>query len=645
MALAPSVPREIQMSSTDDLWLMRIEAVNLGAFISDSSDLSTIRGAGLLVLSLHLHLTDWDADSQKFGHAGLLHYNANSDSERIPDPLDVKLRWHTIVSQGEEQTEIELELISAGASAVIYCFQASAANAHVLQENADKYLREHRQLRFATFSAALGPLGKGEDFAKSSEQILRSLRKRQLRTLTVGPGWTDKDTAHSSARMRDRFCDIDGKRAAEVSLNHSQPRGNPGSAYAKAVDKNFASRATEVRRGFGRRAKLRLYHMIGSVDPTTSDGLLLQNFKPTWELQDISARGNRRVQLEPNLNPDPLGRLSGKIAVLYIDGNKFASQIRQCSQLPATAQQVDRRILTLRRGLLRELVRHIQSDNRFYWRVRAPAPTASPGEQQFRIETLMWGGDEMIWVVPAWCGLEVVRFFFEHTQNWSLSEPNAANAPRLTHSAGLVFCSHKCPIQTVVSLAQQLAESAKQTLVAQDTGVEARPDYNRTSGNCLAYQVLESFDHIGGDFDKARARHRFPSMSARESVLSFDQLRKLIEHMNQLKHQVQLPGTRRHQIARLLRSHQLPPDLTPQSLAATPYGQLMRRIAQTVRPASMTEDLVGDVLNDTLGNSMLQSLAAKWYHIVELWDYLGSLDQVVSQRYEQPKNSIVESRP
>lgn len=636
------------MSSSDQQWLLRVEAVNLGAFIYDSGDLSTIRGAGLLVLSLHLHLTDWDVEQQTFGYAGLLKYG--HASQPAPDPLAVHLRWHVPVGQGPNRTSIELDLISAGASVVIYRFHAQPEQAERLQHLVESYLSTHPRLRFATFAVATGPLckvdEKNDDFFVSSEQILRALRKRQLQTLTVGPGWTDNGTVRNSAH-HDRFCDIDGKRAAVCSLNNPEDSRNPGSAYARAVDKNFASQATEVRRSFGRLARIRLYHMVGSVDSHTKDNptgddLILKHFRPTWELQDIAARGVRRVPTDQRLNPDPLDQLAGKIAVLYIDGNKFASQIRQHAITPESAQHVDRRILSLRRQLLRELVRHIQSDSRPYWRVRTQQTAGHAVDQQFRIETLMWGGDELIWVVPAWCGLEVVRFFFEHTRNWSLCDSDVRNSSRLTHAAGLVFCSHKSPIQSVVSLAKQLAEDAKQTLASRHIDTDDLSFYQQPSANCLAYQVLESFDHIGGDFDRARARHRFPSMSAAESVLSCDQLQQLINHINQLKHQVRLPGTRRHQIGRLLRSSDLAATLSAEALAETNYGRLIQRIAQTVQSQGLTEQQVSVLLNSQIGGTTPLSPSARWYHIVELWDYLGSLDQTVIQQYCSQVNSTVE---
>ena len=89
----------------------------------------------------------------------------------------------------------------------------------------------------------------------------------------------------------------------------------------------------------------------------------------------------------------------------------------------------------------------------------------------FRLETLLWGGDEIIWVVPAWKGWELLQFFFTEFRY-------PASAP-LTFSAGLVFCHKKAPIHTIRSLAGKLVSHLK-----------------GRSENRFLYRVLESFDHI-----------------------------------------------------------------------------------------------------------------------------------------------------
>ena len=107
------------------------------------------------------------------------------------------------------------------------------------------------------------------------------------------------------------------------------------------------------------------------------------------------------------------------------------------------------------------LVKEIQGEERWQYPISRPG-VGGKVQTKVRIETLLWGGDELIWVVPAWCGMEAVQFFFDNTNTkdavWEV------NGRRLTHAAGVVFCSCRAPIRSVVKLAKELAESVKDHL-------------------------------------------------------------------------------------------------------------------------------------------------------------------------------------
>ncbi|HLO75259.1 MAG TPA: hypothetical protein VK196_02235, partial [Magnetospirillum sp.] len=87
-----------------------------------------------------------------------------------------------------------------------------------------------------------------------------------------------------------------------------------------------------------------------------------------------------------------------------------------------------------------------------------------------RLETLLWGGDEMVWVVPSWQVWPVLTAFFDATRDW----PHG-----MTHAGGVVVCHHKTPIRQVVALAHDLADRAKAT--------------TRTA-NAIQIEILESLD-------------------------------------------------------------------------------------------------------------------------------------------------------
>ncbi|MBK6744819.1 MAG: hypothetical protein IPG66_18440 [Hydrogenophilales bacterium] len=111
-----------------------------------------------------------------------------------------------------------------------------------------------------------------------------------------------------------------------------------------------------------------------------------------------------------------------------------------------------------------------------------------PGEA-IRLEILLWGGDEMMFVVPAWKGWWLLDFFFSKSEDWEA--PVGEQSDRLHHAAGLVFCHHNAPIARVKHLAKNLAELVKTTL---------GDDKPNRSG--CAYLALESFDSVGLDLER-----------------------------------------------------------------------------------------------------------------------------------------------
>lgn len=72
---------------------------------------------------------------------------------------------------------------------------------------------------------------------------------------------------------------------------------------------------------------------------------------------------------------------------------------------------------------------------------------------------MLWGGDELTFVMPAWLGLEFAGKFFEWVEDWT-----APSGAPLTFGAGLVFCHEKTPIRQARKMAELLAEDGKETL-------------------------------------------------------------------------------------------------------------------------------------------------------------------------------------
>ncbi len=115
------------------------------------------------------------------------------------------------------------------------------------------------------------------------------------------------------------------------------------------------------------------------------------------------------------------------------------------------------------------------------------------------METLLWGGDEIVWVTPAWRGWRLLTMFYESAKAWQLLGKS------VTHSAGLVFCHHKAPIHEIVHLAKEL------------NGMVKEKGRRQKARNLFAYQVLESFDHIGRALDDDFLRERYPFYAGPEN--------------------------------------------------------------------------------------------------------------------------------
>lgn len=150
--------------------------------------------------------------------------------------------------------------------------------------------------------------------------------------------------------------------------------------------------------------------------------------------------------------------LRNKLAVLYFDGNGFTALRNEIGVETFSAKLKD-----LRRDLMEKKM--------------IPAM----GGLEFA-ETILWGGDEMMWVVPSWRMWTCLDVFFDATKDWKI------DGKRLTHAGGVVVCHYKTPIRLVKDLAEVLAYKAK-------------GGRDRTA---VQMEILESLDIPEGYLDRQR---------------------------------------------------------------------------------------------------------------------------------------------
>jgi hypothetical protein len=271
-----------------------------------------------------------------------------------------------------------------------------------------------------------------------------------------------------------------------------------------------------------------------------------------------------------------VGNAAGKIAVLRFDGNDFEKRFRECDT-PDRLTKFGATRVEEQEDYIRSLLRE------------KPAQWLTSNE--IRLEIVVYGGDEVQIIVPAWLGWKALRAFYSRKFDDGIS-----------YSGGLVFCHAKAPIHSIKRLANDLTDRAK--------------DYAKEStkrgakkGNFVLYQPLESFDAIGGDLDEWMDK-RYPKQagSTEGALLAIEEIKLLDDNMSYWKKAF---------------SKRKLYDLAGEILkgSADPWSpQVLHAKLEKLLDAkgSSLEKISGPIsqLHDKLGK-------AAFLHILELWDYTG----------------------
>lgn len=389
-------------------WHLFAVGVNMAATIEDTQDLSTIRGAGLAVLRM---------------------------PERIATALDA------LSKPGHPATVAHVNTVYTGASEGLWRLTASEEDARALPATLHAAIQDDtglgRALRHMRVLIAVTPITGDED--TGGNQALAAARFAQYRTaiLPVPPG------------PAPRRCGIDGIRPANAVLRTKPGQFGPRSTHEAdtedpRADTARVSSAVKDRRAHGRAEKHAFYRREGA-DLRASVTGVTETFQ---DMVDDAPDGLRES-------------VKGKLALLYADGNAFG-EIRErmaatMGREPAlTRFSTD--LLEKRRDLLRQTLTWFQDlekggKGRAFWYPKAHS--AESPDVRLRFETLLWGGDELIWVMPAWAAWDALSLVFRVTRDWKLDDH------ALTHGAGLVLFQAKTPIRLVKGLAHDLADGAK----------------------------------------------------------------------------------------------------------------------------------------------------------------------------------------
>lgn len=354
----------------------------------------------------------------------------------------------------------------------------------------------------------------------------------------------------------------------------------PASYTDKAGD-DYMSKSVKARREYSKDQKRRDFYTERITDDTellefTSDFNELSSDKKQHEL------------------------LHHKMAVIYIDGNKFGNFQSKYCKAENTLERFDISVREGQNSILNCIIKSALDDTTGCW---------NTDSGKIRLETLLWGGDEIIWVVPAWLGLTVLDTFYKQADKHitfvenrpvkltkkqkrrakkNATPKTTAITHHLKHAAGLVFCNYKAPIHRVINLAKDLAELSKK----------------QTKDNLFSYQVLESFDHAGKNLEGWR-RKRTENLGVPEGLFispdDIDAIKNGIKNLR-AQHSPEFPRRKMHQIIKALKDGN---EETTKKL---------------LDKLDKHED-IKDILNEL--KTKFKDSDVMWLHLVDLWEYAG----------------------
>jgi hypothetical protein len=303
-----------------------------------------------------------------------------------------------------------------------------------------------------------------DDFDLKSARTVNRIRVLQLKRPTIDNLFDDDD------RSATRFCAIDGLR--------------PGMISDHAGDEDIkVSKSVAARRKFGRALRQKVYARILGDKSAQAFPPFADSFSDLLPPEGVAL--------------PPL--FQSKMAVISIDGNRFG-KIRGKHRGVKAVREFSRTVRDCRATLLERLVASLTND-----------PLAAAGDK-IKFETLLWGGDEALFVAPAWKVRDIVALLAEvfEDPHWIF------RGDRLTHSVGIVVCHYKMPIATARSLAEAVMQSAKNAA--------------RVEGdNSLSLQFFQSIEPPSSSLRTYRSSLYYDGEDKTFAIVGTDRFKEFIE--------------------------------------------------------------------------------------------------------------------
>lgn len=387
------------------------------------------------------------------------------------------------------------------------------------------------------------------------------------------------------------------------------------------------SSSARARRYFGRKARELVFEQLMNLPQ--GKGLSFTN-----DLHEM-------VQL-PHLDKTPPMSVENKLAYFYADGNSFTKirngmggTAKALAQFSAQVKKLmEEKIIG---GVLDELLRRANSQNEAE---RASAVWSGPDERdadetpdttvkkRLRFELLLYGGDEICFIVPAWLGLDVARLFFQNVAG-AKAEYDGKSYD-LHFKAGLIFAPYKMPVASARELVKNLADEVK---VDDETtlGVHAFESVEPPANGLAAYRAALFGDPDGADYgDAAEFAKEVLALPSTDAI-------SLINDLVTMKRD----GFPRSQLYRALRIAQWEPVTTdrkegdqPEGLRTWPGGlgstAVQAKVKTTIAKYKGPDEAVLATVRDR--HLSRNDAAIKAWLLTHLWDYADPFELAAASR-------------
>ena len=271
--------------------------------------------------------------------------------------------------------------------------------------------------------------GLADDLKEALAQAEARARAKQFRQFTLRPAGDPSAISEDGEEKAKNAVD---------PLNQVLPATITGHLPGDSVEERQRkiSPSTKARRGYGRYARPGFY--AGEAGPEWGKLYFVDHFK-------------QMIKPAPE---DIAESAKSKIAVFYADGNNFTDL---AGDTPESRKKFSKNLRKLQsKNLLRPILQDLERLKENHPDLVSVPDDDNSEIRRLRFETLLWGGDELLFVMPSWLGLWFVRRFFELTRDW-----RSPDGEPLTFGAGLLICNYKTPIRVAQKLVKnELAEKA-----------------------------------------------------------------------------------------------------------------------------------------------------------------------------------------